>query len=181
MLDEEAFRALLDARGVLLPGALSPPERDLGYAVFAQRPDAWLHGEHLKRQAAQFFGVKLGFTVDKHLEGEAPLVDAARVVISGEGAAGTRLCIGRPATAADVAEAESAERRMGTYGLALLAGRCRMIWLVETESPDDRAALVLAAVLASVLLGPILGPGGDELLGVRSARLKLEGRASPYR
>jgi hypothetical protein len=55
------------------------------------------------------------------------------------------------------------------------------VWLVVRESPDDRVALTLAAILASALLGPVLAPEGDELFGVRTARLKLEGRARPYR
>jgi hypothetical protein len=55
------------------------------------------------------------------------------------------------------------------------------VWLVARESEDDRVALTIAAILASSLLGPILTPAGDELIGVRSARMKLEGRARPYR
>jgi hypothetical protein len=55
------------------------------------------------------------------------------------------------------------------------------VWLVVREADDDRAALTIAAVLASMLLGPILAPDGREIFGVRTARLKLEGRPSPYR
>jgi hypothetical protein len=32
-----------------------------------------------------------------------------------------------------------------------------------------------------VLLGPILSPDGKEVFGVRTARMKLEGKSAPYR
>lgn len=183
LLTEEAFRALLDDRGILRPGALRPPERSRSYAVFAQRPDVCLDIEAIKRQAEQFFATKMGMTVDKRYRDPAPLEDAARIVVSGgDGtASGTRLCYGRAVDTEDLAAAEEAERAIGTYGLALLAKRCKTIWTVVPESDEDRAALTIAAIFASALLGPILSPGGQEIIGVRSARMKLEGRASPYR
>lgn len=182
-LTEESFRQLLDEQGVLRPGALGAPDRNGAYAVFAQRPDVRLDIEALKRQAEQFFATKIGMTVDKRYGDVAPEVDAARVIVSGGDAtaSGTRLCYGRAVDPSDLAAAEEAERAIGTYGLALLAQRCRTIWTVVPEGEDDRAALTIAAILASALLGPILSPGGQEIIGVRSARLKLEGRASPYR
>ena len=182
-LTEEAFRGLLDDRGLLRSGALAEPDRIAGYAVFAQSPLVRLDVESLKHKASQFFQTKLGLTVDKHYDAELPLRDAARFVIaSGDpSASGTRLVYGRAVDSADLAAAEQAERTIGTYGLALLAQRCKTIWMIATPSDDDRVALTLAAILASAFLGPILGPGGREILGVRSARLKLEGRASPYR
>ena len=183
LLTEEAFRVLLDERGILRPGALAPPERGGSYAIFAQRPDVCLDIEALKRQGEQFFATKIGMTVDKRYGELAPREDAARIVVSGgDGtASGTRLCYGRAVDSADLAAAEEAERAIGTCGLALLAKRCKTIWTVVPETDDDRAALTIAAILASALLGPILSPGGQEIIGVRSARLKLEGRASPYR
>jgi hypothetical protein len=182
-MTEEAFRELLDERGILRPGALSSPALDRSYAVFAQRADAGLDIEAIKRQAERFFASRVGITVDKRYDDVAPEVDAARVVIAGgDGtSSGTRLCYGRPVDAGDLAAAEAAERAMGTYGLALLAQRCKTIWLVVPEVEEDRAALTLAAIFASHMLGPIMSPGGRELYGVRGARLKLEGRASPYR
>jgi len=183
VLTEEAFRDLLDARGVLRPGALAAPDPRRAYVIFSQGRDLRLDVEAIKRQAEQFFTTKIGLTVDKHYGGAAPEVDAARVVVSGgDGtASGTRLCYGRAAVPSDLIAAEEAERAIGTYGLALLAKRCPTIWTVVPESEVDRAALTIAAILASTLLGPIVSPGGQEILGVRSARLKLEGRASPYR
>lgn len=177
--DEQAFRKLLDERGVLVPGALEPPGRHAAYAVFGQRRDAALDVAALRGQAARFFDAKLGLTVDKRYLG-APKVDAAHVVLAtndGE-VAGTRLAYGRPADVDDVAAAESAERLQGTTGMALLAQRCGVVWLVVAEredGADDPVALTIAAIFASVLLGPILVPSGDALLGVRSARERLAG------
>ncbi len=180
---EEAFRALLDARGVLRPGALTPPDRSASYAVFSQRPDASVDIEAVRQHASRFFSAKIGLTVEKRYGTDPPETDAARIVIAGNDgtSSGTRFCYGRPACSADVAAAEEAERRQGTYGMALLAERCPTVWLVVPEGDDDPAALTIAAVFASIFLGPILAPGGKELFGVRTARLKLEGRSSPYR
>lgn len=182
-LTEEAFRELLDDRGVLRAGALAAPDRNRCYSVLAQRPDVRIDIEALKRQGERFFATKLGLTVDKRYDDLAPREDAARIVISGgDGtASGTRLLFGRAVDSADLAAAEEAERAMGTYGLALLAQRCKTIWTIVPEVDEDRAALTLAAILASSLLGPIMSPGGNEIYGVRGARLKLEGRSSPYR
>lgn len=182
-LTEEAFRALLDDRGVLRAGALPAPPRARSYSVFSQRPDVVLDIEAIKRQAERFFATKVGLTVDKRYDGDVPLADVARIVVSGgDGtAAGTRLCYGRAADSADVAAAEEAERAQGTSGMALLANRCPTMWIIVPESEEDRAALLLAAIFASTMLGPILAPGGQEVFGVRTARMKLEGKASPYR
>jgi hypothetical protein len=182
-LDEAAFRELLDAGGILRQGALLPPARASAFTVFAQREDARLDVEIVGRQAERFFAARLGLTVEKRY-GVAPLpVDAARIVIaSDDGAAsGTRFCYARPTDPDDLAAAEEAERNQRTHGLSLLAQRCPTVWLVVCEADDDRAALTIAAVLASTMLGPILAPDGREIFGVRTARLKLEGRPSPYR
>ena len=56
-----------------------------------------------------------------------------------------------------------------------------MVWLVTRDKEDDRVSLTIAAILASTLLGPILAPEGDAIFGVRTARMKLEGRRAPYR
>ena len=180
---EERFRDLLDERGVLRSGALAPPDPRAAYTVFVQRSGAALDVAALKNHAARFFAAKLGLTVEKKYWDEPPVVDVARIVLASEDgtASGTRLCFGRAATSADHDAAEEAERAQQTHGMALLARRCPTVWLVVRETEDDRVALTLAAILASSMLGPILSPEGDELFGVRTARLKLEGRASPYR
>lgn len=183
-LTEERFRTLLDDRGVLRSGALPSPERSTSFLVFSQRPDACLDTRQLEHHAARFFATKIGLTVDKRYGDLRPAVDAARVVVASEDglAAGTRLCFGRPADAGDVALADDAERRAGTTGMALLAQRCKTVWLIETEGgDDDRVALTLAAVFASVMLGPIVPPRGDAIFGVRTARTRLEARVEPYR
>lgn len=184
-ISEEQFRGLLDARGVLRPNALEAPDRSVAFAVFAQRRDAMLDIGSIRNQAARFFATKLGLTVDKHYGAHVPDTDAARIVIATDdgSATGTRLCFGRPADAGDRAAAETAERAQGTSGMSLLAQRCGTLWLVTREAEDDRVSLTIAAILASTLLGPILTPKGDEIFGVRTARMKLESleRRPPYR
>lgn len=183
-LSEERFRELLDERGVLRPGALPPPERSTSFLVFSQRGDACLDIAQLKQQATRFFGAKVGLSVDKRYGDNPPMSDAARVIVASDDglAAGTRLCFGRPADTTDGALVEDAERHQGSTGMALLAQRCPTVWLIETEGgDDDRVALVLAAIFASVMLGPIVPPRGDDVFGVRTARLKLEAQQTPYR
>lgn len=182
-LSEERFRNCLDAHGILRPGALSAPDAHSAFAVYAQRTDAALDMSALKTHAARFFGAKLGLTTPKDYGKTPPLFDAANVVLASDDGrtSGTRLCFGRPADERDRAVADAAERAQNTYGMALLAARCPTIWLVSHDTESDRVALTIAAILASVLLGPILSPSGDELFGVRTARLKLEGSSGPYR
>ncbi len=162
---------------------LAAPEPACAFVVFAQRQDARLEIDALKQQAGRFFSVKIGITVDKQYADEPPIVDAARMVIASDDgtSSGTRLCYARPVEESDISLAFEAERAMGTYGLALLAQRCAIVWSVVPEVDDDKAALTIAAIFASLMLGPILSPGGREIYGVRGARLKLEGRPSPYR
>jgi hypothetical protein len=183
-LDEERFRELLDARGLLRPGALRPPEHSTSLMVFSQRGDACLDMAQLKQHAVKFFATKIGLTVEKRYGGYAPDIDAARVAVASDDglAAGTRLCFGRASSGSDLAIVEEAERRMMGTGMALLAQRCPTVWLIETEgAEEDRVALLLAAIFASVMLGPIVPPRGDEVYGVRTARTKLEALGKPYR
>lgn len=184
MLTEERFREMLDERGVLVPGALSAPNRESSYLVFAQRPDACLDMAAIKHQAARFFATKVGLSVEKKYRHDAPMTDAARLVVASDDglAAGTRLCFGHAADMNDLAIVEEAERTQGSTGMALLAERCPTVWLIETQGgEEDRVALLLAAILASVLLGPIVPPRGDRVFGVRTARLELEKKTAPYR
>lgn len=180
-VNEEEFRSLLDPNGLLRQGALRAPAPGAAFTVFSQAPYPVLDVGALKNQATRFFNAKLGLTVSKKYGAHPPAADAARVVVASDDgtAAGTRLCFGRRAFEADVAAAERADA--GSNGMALLAQRCPTVWMVVFESEDDRVALLVATIFASVMLGPILSPSGDELFGVRTARLKLEGRASPYR
>ena len=180
-MNETEFRALLDENGILREGALRSPARDAAFTVFSQRPDAVLDMGVLKQQASRFFNAKLGLTVEKKYASYLPETDAARIVLSANEGAGTRLVFGRRADGADLAAAEEAEREMETSGMSLLAQRCPTVWLIPFESADDRVALTIAAIFASVMLGPIVSPSTAEIFGVRTARLKLEGRTSPYR
>ena len=172
-LTEEAFRALLDDRGLLREHALAAPDRDATYCVFAQRPDAMLDIASLRHNAEMFFKTKIGLSVDKHYDDPLPPVDAARIVVAGK-YPGTRLCYARPATSDDLAQAEQAERASRGHGLALLAKRCPTVFLIVPEAPHDHVALAIAAIFASVFLGPIVSPGGEKIMGVRSARLELD-------
>lgn len=184
MLSEERFRQRLDERGVMKPGALPAPERSSAYLVFSQRPDACLDMTSIKQHAQRFFATKVGLTVDKKYGDDPPGSDAARIVVATDDglASGTRLCFGRAADMTDLAIVEDAERAQGSTGMALLAQRCPTIWLIETEGgEEDRVALTLAAILASVLLGPIVPPKADRVFGVRTARLELEKKTTPYR
>ncbi len=180
-LAEEAFRELLDEHGILRSSARIEPDRSRSYAVFAQSPLVLLDVEGLKNKASQFFQTKIGLTVDKRYGPDVPQRDAARLVIASDDPAcsGTRLCYGRAVERSDLDAAERGDPNV--TGMFLLAQRCPTLWLVTYEMDDDRVALTIAAVLASILLGPILAPSGDELFGVRTARLKLEGRTRPYR
>lgn len=179
---DEDFRPLLDAHGILRPGALEPPARTEAFTIFAQRTDARLDFGSLERQAKQFFKTRVGLVVDKRYVVDAgpPERDAARIVIAPDkGSPGTRLAFGRPREHDDLEIAERADARVGSPGMGLLARRCKYVWLVVLESDPDPLALVLAALLASVLLGPILAPSQDEVFGVRTARLKLEQALAP--
>jgi hypothetical protein len=181
-LREEDFRSLLDEHGVLRRGLLEAPARSAAFTVFAQRHDARVEAEIWRRHAAQFFDTRLDLTVPKDYAFDPPDTDMARVVVStSEKPEVTRICYGRPRTDDDLHAAGQAEARVGAAGLGKLAQRCHTVWLVVTEGEQDAAALLLAAILASVVLGPILSPDGEELFGVRTARLKLERSEPPYR
>jgi hypothetical protein len=181
-LREEDFRALLDEDGILRRGAFEAPERATAFTVFAQRGDARVEAEVWRRHAAQFFDARLDLGVPKSYRLDAPDTDLARVAVSTPTKPETiRLCYGRPRTDDDLRAADDADVRAGAAGLGKLAQRCRTVWLVVTEGDPDGSALLVAAILASVVLGPILSPDGDQLFGVRTARLKLEGSGGPYR
>jgi hypothetical protein len=177
------FRSLVDERGIVRAGAIVSPARAEAFTVFAQRTDARVEAATWERHATQFFDARVGLVVEKRYgDEEPPLVDAARVVVAPSAAPpGTRFCFGRPREADDLEAAERADALAGSPGLGLLAKRCEHVWLVATESADDRIALLLAAILASVVLGPILAPDGEAIFGVRTARARLEAPRATYR
>ena len=90
-------------------------------------------------------------------------------------APGIRSAYARACEAADLAEAEWIEARSGSTGMALLARRCPVVWVVDREGPSDTLALRLAAIVASLFLGPVVDAEAKALFGVKTAREKIEG------
>ncbi len=142
---------------------MTPP-----YLVFSSSGDVRLDVPHWDAQAARFFGTRLD-----HLGSAGP--GEARIFVTPprDEPGGERVIMPRPCDAGDLVLADEAERRQGGGGLALLARRCRAVWLVRRDADDDRLALRLAMILASVVLGPVLDARGPELFGVKTARAKL--------
>lgn len=159
--------------------ALAPPEAS--FSVFAQARDASVDIDAWNRHAERFFATRIGLTEERR--GPAATLDVVGFVVAPAGGPpAVRRAFARPAQEEDYARADAAEAHAAGAGLARLARRCGMVWLVEREDgaredvPPDRAALLLAAILASVLLGPILDARARELFGVKTARAKLEAR-----
>jgi hypothetical protein len=156
-----------------MPEEMPTPRREDAFVVFAQRSDARIDVQVWSAHAERFFATRLGLTADKRYGGDEPSTDQATFVVAPEGEPpGIRHVFARPGQADDFALAEAADTA-GT-GLALLARRCGMVWLVLREMRRDPLALRLAAILASVLLGPILDYSANELFGVKTARAKLD-------
>ena len=144
-----------------------PPPAPL--RVFAQPAETRVDVDAWSAQASRFFSTRIGRAGEKD-----------SFVIAPDGhPPGIRFASARPCTSEDLAAAEAAEARAGGGGLALLARRCRTVWIVQRETPSDALALRLAAVLASLMLGPIFDPSTGELFGVKTARAKLEALAQP--
>jgi hypothetical protein len=154
--------------------------------VFAQRRDARVDIDAWNAHAERFFATRLGFAETKRYPpgGEAPASDTAHFVVAPVGfeasQAGIRAASARPRTAEDLALAEAADARAGGSGLALLARRCNMVWIIDRDGSGDLLALRLAVILASVLLGPILDRRSGALFGAKTGRGMLE-RAAPPR
>jgi len=141
-----------------------PDPRATAYLVFAQDTSTTLDVAAWDRQAARFFG--------KTLLSATP--DGSQVILESGEQRGGRRVFARPREVADLALAERAEARTGG-GMGLLARRCPVVWHVVREGEPDLVALELAAIVASVVLGPILDARVPELLGVKTARARLEG------
>lgn len=137
------------------------------WLVFSQSAEPSLDVAAWDAHARRFFDARL---VSAGVGGPGEL----RVVVTPkQGPAGERTVVARLRTAHELALAEEAEVRQGG-GLGLLARRCPTVWSVACDGPDDRVALLLAAVLAGVGLGPIVDPRGPEIFGVKTARAKLQ-------
>ena len=137
------------------------------YLVFSQLNEARVDIDSWTAHADRFFATRIGLA--------AIAAPSWSFVIAPEGAASDiRSAYVRPRSEEDLALADTADT--GGTGLARLARRCPMVWLVAREASDDRVALRLATILASILLGPILDAQVPELLGVKSARGRLDVR-----
>jgi hypothetical protein len=153
------------------------PSRENAFIVFAQRTDARIDIEGWNAYATRFFSTRIGLTTDKRYAVDEPALctDEAEFVVAPEGEPpGVRSTFARPCEPHDRSLAEAVDGRAGNTGLALLARRCGMIWMVAREEEPDPLALRLAAILAGVLLGPVLDAAAGELFGVKTARSKLE-------
>ncbi|HEY8086401.1 MAG TPA: hypothetical protein VIF09_01105 [Polyangiaceae bacterium] len=133
------------------------------YLVLATSVAGGVEVDELDAHARRFFRVELS---------RAP-GGGVHVTADG-GTEGARLVTTRAPTAADFALADEGEVRAGGGGLALLARRCKTVFVVERQEEDDVPSLTLATVLASAHLGPIVDPRGPDLFGVKTARGKLE-------
>jgi hypothetical protein len=174
-------QALFSSAKVILSNddSRGPPTRDASYVVFAQASEARVDIGGWDAHATRFFDTRIGLAA-----GVLPALSL--VVAPASEPPGIRFVYAHPRDADDVALADAADT--AGAGLALLARRCSLVWLVAREvggaSPplpavrphpvDDRLALRLAAILASVFLGPILDVRVPELLGVKSARGRLD-------
>ncbi len=135
---------------------------DSCFLVFSQSKEEARDVVAWDAHAARFFGTRLSAG------------DGDEILVSHAGSAPeARRVVARPVEPQERAMADEAEARVGG-GLGLLARRCPTVWLVERRSADDHVALRLAAILAGVLLGPILDARVPELLGVKTARERLE-------
>lgn len=181
-IPEEELRRALDERGILRPGAVREPRPESSFLVFGQAKSVAIPLSALEANANRFFATKLGLSVEKnYLAGYDAEEDAANVILSGDALRAVRLLYVRKVSEGDRMRAERADATGGASGMFDLTRRCETAWIVDSEGEGDRAALLLAAVLASVVLGPIVPPTGDELFGVRTARLRLEQRSSVFR
>jgi hypothetical protein len=156
---------------------MAAPSRERALLVFGQTADARIEIESWNTHATRFFSTAIGLTTDKRYPAgyAAPRTDEAAFVVAPPGEPpAIRSVAARPSDADDQALAEAADARRGPSGLALLARRCGMVWLVTRDEPSDRVALRLAAILASILLGPILDAAAGDLFGVKTARARLE-------
>jgi len=137
------------------------------WRVFTQDESPRLRAREWQHNASRFF--------ETDLEIREPHDAMAKLAIG----PAVRGILGRLREENDLRDALDAENARGNGMYDLAERRCGSVWVVEREGPDDRTALVIAAVIASVCLGPILGDGA--LFGVRTAREKIDELGSPYR
>ena len=186
-VDEEQARAFLDDDGYLRSTAVAPLALASAYLVFSQSYSQ-TEGVNLdmfawQKQATRFFQTRIGLALPKASGRSVVGSDAYLLLVEPPNAPlAKRLLWLRARTPDDLDLAQRIEAAAGARGMSDLAGRCTGVCLIETEGPDDRAALVLAGLAASIMLGPIVPPNHQEIYGVRTAREKLEALgAAAYR
>jgi hypothetical protein len=183
--DEQWFRQLLDADGVLRDGASLGLEERACFRVFSQDSAPRIRSVRWADFAKRFCDTRIGITTDKRYGVRDIVMDAARVVIARDALRETLLVLARSATDQDVSDAEAGERAAGTYGLAALAKRCKTVFVVENQggATSQQAALLLSAILAGTELGPIVYPNASDLVGFKTAWSRFQATANdaPYR
>jgi len=145
--------------------------------VFSQEPDLVAALPKLLAHARRFFAVELEVLSASALERPdlAQAVVSLRLESARYPGRGTFRIESRPTTDADRKAAEGAEARGKAGGMALLAARCRVLWVITAEGDASGSAeLQLSALLASVALGPVLPGDESTLYGVRGAMERAE-------
>jgi hypothetical protein len=145
--------------------------------VFSQQPDLIAALPQLLAHARRFFAAEL--EVLSASPPERAELAAARVSLRLESArypgSGTFRLEARATTGDDRAAAERAEARGRAGGMAQLAARCGVIWVLTPDGEvTGSAELQLSALLASVALGPVLPADESTLYGVRGAMERAE-------
>jgi hypothetical protein len=149
--------------------------------VFSQQPDLVAALPQLLAHARRFFAAELH--VLSASPAQRPDLATANVGLRLESArypgSGTFQIEARATTNADREAAERAELRGKAGGMAQLAGRCPVVWVITSNAEvTGSAELQLSALLASVALGPVLPRDESTLYGVRGAMERAE-KAAP--
>lgn len=145
--------------------------------VFSQQPDLVAALPQLLAHARRFFAAEL--EVLSASPPQRPELATAHVGLRLESARypgrGTFQLESRATTDEDRAAAERAEVRGKAGGMAQLAARCPVVWVVTRDGEvTGSAELQLSGLLASVALGPVLPPDESTLYGVRGAIERAE-------
>ncbi len=149
--------------------------------VFSQQPDLVAALPQLLAHARRFFAAELDVLASSPPQRPEPSL--AQVTLRVESArypgSGTFQIQARAATAEDRAAAERAEARGKAGGMAQLAARCPVVWVIAHDGEvTGSAELQLSALLASVALGPVLPADESTLYGVRGAMERAEKAAA---
>jgi hypothetical protein len=145
--------------------------------VFSQQADLVAALPRLLQHARRFFAAEINVLSASPSDRAEPELAELRLLLESARYAGrgTFRLESRVATDDDRFAAEAAEAAGKAGGMALLAARCPVVWLVHPEGDvTGSAELQLSALLASVALGPVLPAGEQTLYGVRGAMERAE-------